>query len=184
MPDYKIYTEENAPEASKALLANAKETFSFIPNLFGVMAESPNLLQAYKTVNELFKNSSFNREEMAVVWLSVSVENACHYCVPVHSGLAKYANISDEIINALRKEIPLPDPKLEALRAFTLKVMRHHGSVNEADTEAFLAAGYTKRHILEVILGYTQKIMSNYTNQLAKTPLDDQLMKQEWLKTA
>jgi hypothetical protein len=33
---------------------------------------------------ELFVNSSFNEEELTVVWQSINVEHACHYCVPAH----------------------------------------------------------------------------------------------------
>ena len=46
--------------------------------------------------------------------------------------------------------------------------------------QAFLEAGFTKRHILEVILGYSQKIMSNYTNHLAETPVDKVFEKFAW----
>lgn len=38
--------------------------------------------------------------------------------------------------------------------------------------QAFLDAGFTKRQMLEVILGVSQKVMSNYTNHLANTPVD------------
>jgi hypothetical protein len=36
--------------------------------------------------------------------------------------------------------------------------------------EPFLAAGYTTRHVLDIILGLAQKVMSNYVNHLAKAP--------------
>ena len=48
--------------------------------------------------------------------------------------------------------------------------------------ETFLAAGYTKQQILEVILGVAQKVMSNYTNHLAQTPLDAVSEKFAWQK--
>ena len=38
--------------------------------------------------------------------------------------------------------------------------------------EALLGAGYTARTVLEVILGTAVKVMSNYTNHIAGTPLD------------
>jgi hypothetical protein len=51
---------------------------------------------------ELFVNSSFNEEELTVVWQSINVEHACHYCVPAHTGIAAMMKV-DEAIN-LRNE--------------------------------------------------------------------------------
>jgi len=140
------------------------------------------LLEGYQTLHRLFGESSFNADEITVVWQTINVENECHYCVPAHTGIAKSMNVSDDIINALRDEAALPDEKLEALRTFTLKVMRQHGNVSEDDVKAFLDAGYQQRHILEVILGLAQKVMSNYTNHLAETPVDKPFEKFAWTK--
>jgi alkylhydroperoxidase family enzyme len=68
------------------------------------------------------------------------------------------------------------------LRSFTLKLVRDRGFVADEDVQAFLDAGFTKRNVLEVILGYSQKIMSNYTNHLAKTPVDPVFEKFAWSK--
>jgi len=90
--------------------------------------------------------------------------------------------IDPEITQALRDETPLADPKLETLRDFTLSVMRGHGVVDEAKVQEFFDAGYTKRNVLEVILGVAQKVMSNYTNHFAKTPLDPLIQPYTWEK--
>jgi len=142
-----------------------KKRNGFIPNLHGIMAEAPGLLEGYRAINDLFLKSSFNRDEITVIWQSVNVENNCHYCVPAHTMVAKGMKIDPEITEALRNETPLANAKLEALRTFTLQVARQRGVVDDNDVQAFLDAGYTKRNILEVILGLSQKVMSNYTNQ-------------------
>ena len=80
--------------------------------------------------------------------------------------------VDDAINEALRNETPLPDARLEALRTFTLKLIRQHGVMSDEDMQAFFDAGFSQRNVLEVILGYSQKIMSNYTNHVAHTPVD------------
>lgn len=180
MPDFLLHTEETAPEASKPLLAESRKAYGMLPALYAVMAEAPGLLEAYTTVHELVVNSSFDNDEITVLWQSVNVEHACHYCVPAHTGIAKSMGVSDEITNALRDETPLPNARLEALRTFTLNVVRSRGNVDEGEVQAFLDAGFTKRQILEVILGISQKVMSNYTNHLADTPVDAPFKKFEW----
>jgi hypothetical protein len=42
------------------------------------------------------------------------------------------------------------------------------------------AAGYTRRQVLDVVLGVGMKTLSNYTNHIAHTPLDPAWQNQEW----
>lgn len=180
MTNFPLHTEETAPADAKPMLANSKAAFGFIPGLHAVMAEAPGLLEAYQRVHELFSNSSFDADELTVVWQTVNVENECHYCVPAHTGIAKSMSVDDAITDALRNGTPLPNAHLEALRTFTLQVVRQRGVLSHEEVQTFLDAGFTKRQILEVVLGYSQKIMSNYTNHLAETPVDSVFEKFAW----
>ena len=182
MTEFILHTEDSAPEGSKELLAASKKANGMLPGLHAVMAEAPGLLAAYQQVHELFVNSSFDKDELTVVWQTINVEHACHYCVPAHTGIAKSMAVSDEISDALRNETVLPNERLEALRTFTLCVVRNRGKVDDSEVQAFLNAGYTKRQVLEVVLGLAQKVMSNYTNHLANTPVDSVFNKFEWQK--
>ena len=184
MTAFTKHDETTAPDASKALLAKSQAAFGRIPGLHATMAEAPGLLEAYQIVHQLFATSSFDKDEITVVWQTVNVENGCGYCVPAHTGIAKNMGVDDAITQALRNETPLPNARLEALRDFTLSVVRDRGHVDDAKVQAFLDAGYTKRNILEVILGYSQKVMSNYTNHLAKTPVDAVFEKFAWQKAS
>ncbi len=184
MTDFTLYDETNAPEGSKPLLAKSKAAYGMVPSLHAVMAEAPGLLEAYRTVHELFANSSFDKDELTVVWQTVNVEHGCHYCVPAHTGIAMSMGVDDAITQALRNGTALPNAHLEALRSFTLSVVRGRGNVDENAVQAFLDAGFSKRQILEVVLGVSQKVMSNYTNHLANTPVDPPFRKFAWQKKA
>jgi hypothetical protein len=48
--------------------------------------------------------------------------------------------------------------------------------------DAFYAQGYTQRNLFDIILGLSQKIISNYTNHLANTPLDSYMEEFAWQK--
>ena len=180
MTDFTLHDENTAPEGSKELLAKSKAAYGMIPGLHAVMAEAPGLLEAYQQVHELFVNSSFDKDELTAVWQTINVENACHYCVPAHTGIAKSMGVDDAITNALRDKTALPNARLESLRDFTLALVRERGNLDDATVQTFLDAGFTKRNILEVILGYSQKIMSNYTNHIADTPVDKPFQKFAW----
>ena len=182
MTTLNIHNIESAPQESKALLEKSQKAYGMIPGLHGVLAESPQLLDAYQQLHELFVNSSFNDDELTVVWQTINVEHACHYCVPAHTGIAKMMKVDDAIIEALRNETPLADAKLEALRTMTLSLTRNRGNVSQEDLTAFYAAGYGERQVLDIILGLSQKVISNYTNHIANTPVDAAFEKFAWKK--
>lgn len=182
MSTFELHDQNTAPEASKPLLENSQKAFGMVPGLHAVMAESPGLLEGYQVLHNLFLNSSFTAEEQTVVWQSINVEHNCHYCVPAHTGIAKAMKVSDEISNALRDETPLPTPKLEALRDFTLAMVRQRGELQTSQIEDFYAAGFSQQNVLEVILALSQKVMSNYTNHVAQTPIDAAFKSFAWEK--
>jgi AhpD family alkylhydroperoxidase len=181
--EFTIYTIETAPEASKDALIHAKETFGLIPNLEGILAEAPAVLKGGMALWDLFEASSFTPIEQQVIYLTANYEHDCRYCMAAHSGLAKMIGMSPEDIEALRQGQPLADRKLQALRLFTQRMIVARGWVKDQEIEEFLAAGYTKQQVLEVILGIALKIIHNYTNHIAKTPLDKAFQPYVWSKS-
>jgi len=173
MKSFQVHDMDSAPADSKPLLEKSLNAYGMIPNLHGVMAEAPTALQAYQTMNELFLNTSFNAEEKTVIWQSINVEHGCHYCVPAHSAIAQSMQVDDGLNQALRAGDPMPTNKLQVLRDTTLALVRGRGRVEDAVLEHFYQAGYGKQQLLEIIVGISQKVMSNYINHLADTPVDE-----------
>ena len=175
---------ETAPEASTPLLEKSQKAFGRLPGLHKVLAESPQAYEGYQVLHKLFTETNFDAEELTVVWQAINVENECHYCVPAHTGIAKGMKVSQEISDALRDETALPTPKLEALRTFTVQMVRERGNVTDAQMQAFFDAGYGHRAVLDVILGMAQKTMSNYVNHVAQTPVDEVFKPLAWERGA
>ena len=184
MTHFTIHTQATAPAASKPLLDKSLKAFGRVPGLHGVLAEAPKALEAYQVLGTLFTETSLTTTEQHVVWLTINYENDCGYCVPAHTGLAKLDAVPDDVIEALRNGTSIADPKLEALRTFTVQVVQKRGWVTDDDVQAFLDAGYTQQQILEVILGLAHKVISNYTNHVAKTPVDAVFKRFAWEKPA
>jgi len=180
MTEFTLHSAETAPDASKPFLEGAQKAFGFVPNLQRVFAESPALLEGYMTLWSIFEKSSFSPAEQQIVYLTSNYENECQYCMAGHSGLAAMAGVPEDVITALRDGTPIADEKLEALRTFTSKVVTKRGWVNDSDVQAFLDAGYTQQAVLDVILGVAVKVMSNYTNHVADTLVDDVMKANAW----
>lgn len=182
MSDFTIHTIESAPEASKPMLEDSLNLFGMIPNLHGVLAEAPELLDAYKQLHDWFQNSSLNAEELTVVWQTINVEHECHYCVPAHTAIAGMMKVDPAISEALRNETELPTEKLEVLRETTLEMVRSRGRLTDEQIEKFKTVGYSNRQLLEIVLGLSQKVISNYVNHLADTPVDAPFQQFAWKK--
>jgi uncharacterized peroxidase-related enzyme len=181
---FKVHALETAPEGAKDVLASARKAYGFLPNLLAVMAEAPALLQAYRALVDLFDETSLTPSERQVVLLTTSYENGCEYCVAAHSVIAGMQRVPEDVVQAVRRGKPIADRKLEALRRFTTAVVTSRGRPSEAETAEFLNAGYANAQILEVVLGVGVKTLSNYTNSIADTPLDQAFAKAAWSSAA
>ncbi|WP_295881362.1 carboxymuconolactone decarboxylase family protein [uncultured Thiohalocapsa sp.] len=177
---FPYHDTESAPDAAVPSLQQAEQRFGMLPNLMRKMATAPALLDAYLALGDLFEQTSLSPAEQQVVLLTVSRENRCEYCVGAHSVLADMAEVPKEVTDALRDGQPLPDLRLEALSRFTAAVVEARGWVGEAEMDAFLAAGYGPWQALEVVLGVGMKTLSNYTNHIAGTELDDLFQHRAW----
>ena len=99
-----------------------------------------------------------------------------------HTTISQGAGVSKDVVDSLRNDTPIADQKLEALRIFSVAMIETRGWPSEAQSAALLAAGYTHQTMLEVILGTSLKVMSNYTNHVAETQLDPAFQANAWSK--
>ena len=178
--DFIMHTVETAPADSVEILKNVHKAWGFVPNLHNVLAESPAALEAYATLWTIAEKTSFTAIERNVAFLSIIFENRCRYCMAGHTTLSKMAHVPAESIAAIRDGRPIDDAKLEALRRFAAIITRNRGVVSDAEVASFKAAGYDNRAILDVLVLAATKLISNYTNHLANTPLDAFMKGAEW----
>jgi len=88
--------------------------------------------------------------------------------------------LDENVINAVREGTRIEDPKMAALETFTRSMVRKRGYMSDDEIAGFLEAGYSKAHVLEVVLAVSVKTLSNYINHMADTPLDPQFEKARW----
>jgi AhpD family alkylhydroperoxidase len=140
----------------------------------GVMAESPELLAGYTALCEQFQAASLPAKAKHVVLVTASVAKGCAHCVAAHSTMALRADLDRGSVAALRAGAPVADPALEAVHVFTRAVVENRGGIDDEQVDAFLAAGYTRRHVLDVVLGVGVRTLANYTNHIGHTPHDQE----------
>jgi len=175
-------TIENADPGAKAVLEQTREKMGMIPNMYANMANSPPMLQTYAQGYSLFREESgFTPAEQEVVFLTVSRENECHYCMAAHSFVAdKLSKVPPEVTEAIRDDGAIKDPRLAALQAFTRTMVVSWGRPRQDDVTSFLQAGDSEAHILDIILAISVKTISNYSNHLFNTPVDAAFAARTW----
>jgi len=180
MTDFKTHTIDSAPADAKQALEGAKNAYGFVPNLLGTMATAPTLLNGYLSLATIFDQTNLSETERQIILMTNNRLNGCVYCMAAHTSISQMAKVPADVIEALRNGTQIADPKLEALRTFAAVINETRGWPSDADVEAFLAAGYTEQTVLEVILGTSLKVMSNYTNHVAATEVDAVFAPNAW----
>ena len=174
---FQIHTIESAPEASQEALKIVQQNNGFIPNLIGVLANAPTALETYRTVGAINQRNSLTPTEREVVQITAAVSNGCDFCVAGHTAISiKQIKMPDDVLQALRKTSPITsDAKLDTLARFTLAVINTKGKVGEQLLNEFLNAGYTTQNALDVVLGVSLASLCNYANNLAQTPINNNM---------
>lgn len=180
MKKFLIHDENSVPETSRETLKQIKSAFGFIPNAMGMLAESNPVLGSYLAMDSAVKETSLTPEEIQILILAVSHENACHYCMAAHSMQAKMAGVDAEEIESLREGGRLAEPKHQVLAEFGRKMVRQRGWVGKDDLQPFFDAGYTKANVFDVILIVAMKTITNYANHITDVPLDDAFSDYQW----
>ena len=181
MPTFTLHTAASAPDEARPLLERSAKTLGFVPNLYAGLAESPAALGAYFDLSAALAKTQLTPVEQQVVLLTASAENGCSYCMAAHSAIARnMVKMDAALLEALRRQQPLPDPKLDALARFTRQMVEQRGWLDAATVQAFLDAGYSRAHVLDVLVGVTMKTLSNYANHLLHTPVDDAFAAERW----
>jgi uncharacterized peroxidase-related enzyme len=173
---------KTADERSKPILEDIIKKNSAVPNMYANMINSPGLLETYLHGYDAFrKESGFTPVEQEVVFLTVSHQNACDYCMAAHSVIAdKMSKVPEEVTNAIRDGQVIIDAKLQALSAFTKEMFYTRGRPSKAAADQFLAAGYNEKQMLEIILALAVKTLSNYSNHVFGTEVDAMFKSREW----
>lgn len=176
MTDFVFYTPETASPAAADLLNGIQRAYGFIPNLFAYMAEAPTLIEAYLMLNKLLEKTSFTPAQQQLALLAVSVENKCEFCSVAHQAFAKVKGVHPQTIAAVVNQQAIDDDSDRALVALANVMVKDRGFVDEAALSAFYQAGFTKQHVMELVLIVSIKTLSNYSNHLTQPEPNKELV--------
>jgi len=174
--DFKMYESSREPESVNEVFNWYKTNFGFVPNLSKVLSASPAALRAYwLSQKEISEHGLLTHEEHNIIQMAIAVENQCRYCTTGHQMAGEiFFNSDSEDLLAIKNKSTLSNQKFEILKKFALEVYRSKGRISDDQLNAFYNEGYSKGQAIEVIANISVKVLSNLTNQIALTEIDEQ----------
>jgi alkylhydroperoxidase family enzyme len=180
MTTFPVHTMESAPERSKDALKQLQSAFGMIPNIAGAIATSPVLINSLVGLFGNVHGGSFTEAQVQTVLLTDAVTNACTWAVAFHTALALKQEIDPKDVQAIRERRLPRDAKLAALSALAKTMIEKRGRLDDQDVDRFIAAGFGKDHLLEVIAIVAASTITNYTGSITKPPLEAPFQTHAW----
>jgi len=180
MPNYPIHMIASAPENSKPALEQLQQVFGVVPNIAAVIANSPKLINSLVGVFQQVHSSSLTEQEIQVVLLTNAVANACTYAVAFHTALALQQGVSSEETSAIRERRVPTDKRFAAISTLAKSLIDQRGHLSDQALDSFIAAGFTKEQVLEVIAIVAASTITNYAGTIANPPLEDPFRQCAW----
>jgi alkylhydroperoxidase family enzyme len=180
MITFPIHTFSSAPEASKAALQQLQDGFGFIPNVAGVIANSPVLMKTFAEVFANVHSGSFAEDEIQIVLLTDAVANSSVWAVAFHSALALQNQVSHEDVRAIRESRLPSTPKHAALSGLARQLIEKRGHISGAEFQTVLNAGFKQENILEILTILAASTITNYAATIASPPLEPQFQEHAW----
>ena len=172
MSIFKIHTKESVEREVSVLFVEKEKHLGFVPNIFAVIAESTPAAQAFDELSNYFDQCNFTDAEKETIEIVTSIENGCGYCVAGHTAFAETKRVPGHIIKSLRENQVVDNPRIEALAVFTRAMIRSRGKISQKELILFFDAGFTKTHLIEVVLGICLKFLTNLVSNSTSVPLD------------
>jgi alkylhydroperoxidase family enzyme len=180
MTNFPVHTMESAPDRSKPALQQLQSAFGMIPNILGAMATSPVLLNSLVGLFGNVHGGSFTEAQVQIVLLTDAVTNASEWAVAFHTTLALKEGLDPADVQAIREGRLPRESKLAALSLLAKTMIEKRGRLDDEEIDRFLAAGFGKDHLLEVIAAVAASTITNYTGSITKTPLETAFQDHAW----
>lgn len=180
MSTFPIHSIHSAPAQSQPVLRQLEQTFGFIPNIAGAMAESPALIGAFIDLFQKVHAGTFTEAQIQTLLLTNAVTNACPWAVAFHTALALNQGLTSADVDAIRNGRVPADRRHAALSTLTRTAIDKRGHLDAQDVSAFLEAGFRRDQVLEVLAVAAASTITNYVGNITRPPLEAQFQTHAW----
>ena len=156
---------------TEQLFGAVQKSLGFVPNLVRVLGNSPAALGGYLNFSGALAGGVLPAKLREQIALTVGEINGCGYCLSAHTLLGGKAGLSQSEILAARRATSA-DTKSDAALKLARAVTLQRGQIADTDLQAARGAGLNDEEIVEVVQHVALNILTNYTNNVARTVID------------
>ena len=111
MPIFEIQTIDRTPAGSRAPLEKLQQAFGMVPNVAGIIANSPVVANIFVSLFEGVHGGTLTEAEIQTLLLTNAVTNSCAWAVAFHSYLALKAGLNPADVEAIRQRRAPQEPR-------------------------------------------------------------------------
>jgi uncharacterized peroxidase-related enzyme len=167
-----IPTVENAPDASKPLLAAVKQQLGVVPNLMKIVGHSPAALEGYLSLNGALAKGTLDAKLRESIALTVAEYNGCEYCLSAHDYLGRNVARLDDADIAAARDGHSRNGRADAALRFARRIAESRGRVSDTEIAALRNAGFDDAGVIEIVVNVALNVLTNYVNNVAQTDID------------
>jgi uncharacterized peroxidase-related enzyme len=171
MSRLQVIDPSTASGKAKDLLDAVKAKLGLVPNMTKVMANSPEVLEAYLGFSGALSTGLLDPKVREQIALLTAQQNHCDYCLSAHTAIGKMVGLNHEQIVASRKGQGGSEKATAAL-TFAKRVLESKGQISESDIQSARAAGLSEGEIAEVIAHVALNVFTNYFNIATEVDID------------
>jgi alkylhydroperoxidase family enzyme len=148
-----VYHDRNSPAAARVTLTRMKNFLGNVPDLSGVLAGAPGVLDACTEYTYHFMQGSLDQGERYLILFVASREFGNEYCNELVKELSLLNKQAARMVEALNKRRKLTKKAHRALADFVAAVVQKGGAIGDDEYEQVRKAGYSEQQVLEIIMG-------------------------------
>jgi uncharacterized peroxidase-related enzyme len=160
------------------LLATIERRWGKLFNVAKVIANAPMVLKVMDSIWSNLGKSSLSVADRELIAMELAVSNGCHYCVPAHryaaheeSGLAQ--DLVAQLDRVSNGETLDGEGRMAIMQQLVRRLEATRGGLGDEEFQQFRDRGVTPQQMIETIAEIAHCTITNFTNRLARTPLDE-----------
>ncbi len=159
-------TNQDASEKVRTIFEGMDRQLGVVPNVFRVMAHSPEMLEAFLSLNATLPTTHLDGKLRELAYIKTSEVNCCGYCLHHHQALGKKAGLSDRQVaeTARFEDSDAYDDLQRDVMRYAEQVTRHV----HVDDSLFerLRRSLGERELVELAMTVG---IANFTNRVTET---------------
>ncbi len=161
-----------APAGSRSRLESIQRQLGAVPNVFRIIANSPEVLEGYFGVSAALKKGRLPVQTRERIALAMAEFNGCDYCLSAHTFFGRRLSKLDDAEITANRNGASNDMEADAAVRFAVAVVRSRGHVSTEELDAVRHAGYDDAQVIEIIQHVALNTFTNYLNAVAVTDID------------